>query len=292
MNLTELSIVFLLFFFTILYIYQVTRPLLSQDVKRRVWFYPDSEEYLQNQRLRRIIYLTFLLLIPGLIAYLFRSLVWYQLYLILLAYFLALLALYTIYQNRTIEIYLELYRSIIQALDIFIEQLRVGKAIENCFLKAYYQIEGPLNSYFQTVSQQLELGNSLEQALWQAHQTVPRLKYMEYFNLILIIHAKTRNPLLEDLILLKKQLTTSEAQNRNLNLAVSTNKIAALCTATIPFVTIAIFYLMSPDYILPFLVNPLSPYIIAFATGLLFIGLLLLFRITRPMFTRFDGENI
>ncbi|MFA6301531.1 MAG: hypothetical protein WC627_00160 [Legionella sp.] len=292
MNIFELGLVFCLFFFATLYVYQVTRPLLHPKATKRAWFYPDSQEYIQNKRMRIIIYLTFLLLIPGLIIYLLRNLVWYETYMILLFYLIVILAVHIVYQNRISESYLEIYRSIIQSLDIFIEQLRVGKTIENCFAKTAVQIEGPLNPYFQTISQQLELGNSLEQSLMLARQTVPRLKYMEYFNLLLVIHAQTRNSLIDDLILLKQQLTVREEQERNLNLSVSTNRLAAIMTAVLPFVAMAMFYLMKPDFILPFLQNPLSPFIMFFATCILFTGVLLIFKITRPMFTRFDGEYV
>lgn len=292
MNIFELGLVFFLFFFATLYVYQVTKPLLHPKATKRAWFYPDSPEYIQNKRMRIIVYLTFLLLIPGLIIYLLRNLVWYETYMILLCYLIVVLIAHIIYQNRISESYLEIYRSIIQSLDIFIEQLRVGKTIENCFAKTARQIEGPLNPYFQTISQQLELGNSLEQALMLARQTVPRLKYMEYFNLLLVIHAQTRNSLIDDLILLKQQLIVREEQERNLNLSVSTNRLAAIMTAVLPFIAMAMFYLMKPDFILPFLQNPLSPFIMFFATCILFTGVLLIFKITRPMFTRFDGEYV
>lgn len=241
--------------------------------------------------LRYMYLFVFLVVIPGSIAmFFYDQWVWYGLYMALALYYFIVLLIYLIYQQRKFKVRMAIYDELSKSLDIFIEQFRMGTNIHGAIKEAYHGTNAPLKLWFQSLHQKLAVGHDLRKAILSSRFIVPRLKYLQYFMIVLIIYDKAGVPIVNELNDLKLQLFEHEKMVRRMNVAVSLAKYAALMTAIVPFAACFLIYYVAQDFIMPFLLNPLGPVIVAFASLLVLIGIYIVFKLTQFNLRQIDGR--
>jgi len=251
----------------------------SQQRRHRLW--------------KAIIILVFAVILPlEILLWASQNLVWYQSYALLFAYFYVFLFIFIGYSTMRNRASILLYEQLMHALDIFIEHLELGYSLVTCFDKAQQKTKNPIRKFFHSVFIKLDAGQALDVAMVQASYRIKRLSFIQYFIIAMRIHDKTGAPVVNELRYLKQQLFRYKQDIQKQNIAVSLVKVSSLMTSFLPILVMLILFWVYPDFMMPFLMSPISPIIVALCSMVLLAGVYFIFKMTEIKFYQINGEPL
>jgi tight adherence protein B len=141
------------------------------------------------------------------------------------------------------------------AIELMVRGLRSGLPISETLGIVATEIKGPIGIEFQTVSDKMRLGRTMEASL---QETADRLGTAEFqfFVITLAIQRETGGNLAETLANLADVLRKRAQMKLKIRAMSSESKASAYIVGALPFIVFTLVYLIAPEYIGGFFFEP------------------------------------
>jgi tight adherence protein B len=141
------------------------------------------------------------------------------------------------------------------AIDLMVRGLRSGLPITETLGIVASEIPGPVGIEFRTVADKMKIGVTMEAAL---QETADRLGTPEFqfFVITLAIQRETGGNLAETLSNLSDVLRKRAQMKLKIRAMSSESKASAYIVGSLPFIVFTLVYMISPDYMANFFVDP------------------------------------
>lgn len=134
-----------------------------------------------------------------------------------------------------------------ESLDLIIRGLKSGLPVPESIRVVGQEFDGPVGQEFRIVSDKIKLGQSLEEALWDATNRVA-IQDFKFFVISLAVQRETGGNLAETL----ENLTDILRRRRQMKLKIkamsSEAKASAIILGSLPFIMFGILLLLNRDY--------------------------------------------
>ena len=167
-----------------------------------------------------------------------------------------------------------------EALDLVVRGVRSGLPVSETMKTIAEEIDDPVGSEFQHISDQMSIGVSMDDAMWA---TAKRLQIPE-FNFLVIsmsIQQETGGNLAEILENLSNMVRRREQMRLKVKAMSSEARASAMIIGSLPFIMCAIISFINPDYMSTLFVDPRGWIMIAAGLTSLMIGLFVMAKMVR-----------
>ncbi len=166
------------------------------------------------------------------------------------------------------------------AIDLMVRGLRSGLPVTETIAACGREMTSPVGPEFRRIADLVRLGQTLEQALWD---TAGRLDIQEFkfFVISLSVQKETGGNLAETLANLSEILRSRRQMRLKIKAMSSEARASALILGALPFVMLAIIFLMSPDYISLLFTDQRGHFMLGGGFGLMALGGFVMHRMVR-----------
>lgn len=161
------------------------------------------------------------------------------------------------------------------AIDIIVRGVKSGLPLNECLQIIARESPQPLSGEFQQLSDNIRMGNTIEQALGKFYQRVP-LSEVNFFTIVLNIQSKSGGNLSEALGNLSNIIRQRKMMREKVKAMSSEAKASAMIIGSLPFCVGGMVYFTTPDYIMELFTTPLGHSILAVAAFLMFCGIMVM----------------
>ncbi len=158
------------------------------------------------------------------------------------------------------------------AIDIIVRGVKSGLPLNECLQIIGRESPEPLGGEYRTLSDNLRMGNTVEQALAKFYRRVP-LSEVNFFVIVLNIQSKTGGNLSEALSNLSTIIRSRKMMREKIKALSSEAKASAMIIASLPFAVGLMVYLTTPDYVMELFIKPTGHMILALGAFLMFLGI-------------------
>ncbi len=166
------------------------------------------------------------------------------------------------------------------ALDTIIRGVRSGLPVIECIGTAGQEAAEPLGPHFRTVSERVQLGETLESALWRVARVISRPE-MDFLAVSISIQMETGGSLAEALGNLADLLRKREHMKLKIKAISSEAKASAMIIGALPFAMLALLTFVSPEYVMPLFLDPRGQMMLAAALVSILLGAYVMWRMTK-----------
>ena len=135
------------------------------------------------------------------------------------------------------------------AIDIIVRGVKSGLPLGECLRIIGRESPEPLGKEFRDLASNLQMGNTLEQALNKFYARVP-LSEVNFFVIVLLIQSKAGGNLSEALNNLSGIIRSRKMMREKVKALSSEAKASAMIIGCLPFAVGTMVYLSTPDYIM------------------------------------------
>ena len=153
------------------------------------------------------------------------------------------------------------------AIDIIVRGVRSGLPLTECLRIISKESPSPLGPEFQHLTDNLQMGMTMERALQQFYKRVP-LPEVNFFVIVLTIQAKAGGNLSEALSNLSAVIRSRRMMREKIKALSSEAKASAMIIACLPFAVTMMVYLTTPSYIMELFITS-TGHMILFMAGCL-----------------------
>lgn len=167
-----------------------------------------------------------------------------------------------------------------EALDLIVRGVRSGLPVAETIKTIAEEIEDPVGPEFQRIGDQMRIGVSMDEAMWQ---TAKRLQIAE-FNFLVIsmsIQQETGGNLAEILENLSNMVRRREQMRLKVKAMSSEARASAMIIGSLPFVMCAVISFVNPRYISSLFTDPRGWIMIGIGMTSLLIGLFIMAKMVR-----------
>ena len=166
------------------------------------------------------------------------------------------------------------------AIGLMVRGLKSGLPVTETFQIVGNEVMDPVGSEFRQISDQIRLGNAPETALWDAAKRIgtPELKFLV---VTLSIQRETGGNLAETLENLDNILRRRRQMKTKVKAMSSEARASALIIGALPFVVMAILYVVAPDYISTLFTTTGGHHVLAYAAAMMGIGFGIIYKLIR-----------
>ncbi len=157
------------------------------------------------------------------------------------------------------------------AIDIIVRGVKSGLPLNECLRIIARESPAPLGPEVRQLTDNLQMGNTLDQALRKFHLRVP-LSEVNFFAIVLTIQSKSGGNLSEALGNLSAVIRSRKMMREKIKALSSEAKASALIIGCLPFAVSGMLFVTSPDYINLLFTTPTGHVILAMGAGLMFVG--------------------
>ena len=134
-----------------------------------------------------------------------------------------------------------------EAIDLIVRGVKSGMPVTESLRTVAAEIEDPVGVEFRTVNDQLNLGTSLERALWDIAERLD-IPEFRFFVVSLSVQAETGGNLAETLENLSDILRKRRAAKMKVRALSSEARASALIIGVLPFLMFGILFTINPEY--------------------------------------------
>ncbi|MCI4644552.1 MAG: type II secretion system F family protein [Hyphomonadaceae bacterium] len=163
------------------------------------------------------------------------------------------------------------------AIDIIVRGVKSGLPLNECLQIIARESPQPLGGEFRQLSDNIRMGNTIEQALGKFYRRVP-LSEVNFFVIVLNIQSKSGGNLSEALGNLSSIIRSRKMMREKIKAMSSEAKASAMIIGSLPFAVGTMVYVTTPGYIMELFIKPTGHMILAMATGLMFVGIMVMRR--------------
>ena len=173
-----------------------------------------------------------------------------------------------------------LMKQLPNALDTIIRGIRAGLPVLECIASVGKEFEDPIGAHFRTISERVQLGESLDAALWRLAKVVDRPE-VDFLAISISIQMETGGSLAEALGNLADLLRKRDAMKLKIRAISSEAKASAMIIGALPFVMLGLLTVMSPDYIMPLFTDPRGQIMLLVGLASISAGSFVMWRMTK-----------
>ena len=157
------------------------------------------------------------------------------------------------------------------AIDIIVRGVKSGLPLSECLRIIAKESPEPLGGEFKTLTDNIQMGTTLERALQQFFKRVP-LPEVNFFVIVLTIQSKSGGNLSEALGNLSKVIRERKMMREKIKAMSSEAKASAGIIASLPFAVGFMVFMTTPSYIMELFLNPTGHMILFMGACLMFTG--------------------
>ncbi len=163
------------------------------------------------------------------------------------------------------------------AIDVIVRGVKSGLPLTECLRIIAKESPAPLGEEFETLTDNIAMGTSVERSLQKFYQRVP-LPEVNFFVIVLTIQAKSGGNLSEALGNLSNIIRSRKMMREKIKAMSSEAKASAMIIASLPFAVGGMVYATTPEYISELWLTSTGHMILAGAAGLMFTGIMVMRR--------------
>ncbi len=161
------------------------------------------------------------------------------------------------------------------AVDIIVRGVKSGLPLNECLQIIARESPQPLSDEFRTLSDNLRMGNTIEQALAKFYRRVP-LPEVNFFVIVLIIQSKTGGNLSEALGNLSSIIRARKMMREKVSAMSSEAKASAMIIGSLPFAVGTMVYMTTPSYVMELFLTPTGNLFLAAGGFWMFLGIMVM----------------
>ncbi|TWT10218.1 type II secretion system F family protein [Reyranella sp. CPCC 100927] len=163
------------------------------------------------------------------------------------------------------------------ALDLIVRALRSGIPIQEAVATVGREMQEPIGPLFARVTNEVRLGGSIEDAFWNAANTI-RAPEFNFLIISMSIQRETGGNLGETLANLSKLLRDRRQMKLKIRAFSSEARAGAAIVGALPFVVCGAIFVLSPDYIMPLFTDPRGVMMLIIGVCMMATGLFIMKR--------------
>ncbi|MEM0985363.1 MAG: type II secretion system F family protein [Pseudomonadota bacterium] len=156
-------------------------------------------------------------------------------------------------------------------IDIIVRGVKSGLPLNECLRIIGKESPEPLSSEFRDLSSNIQMGNTLEQALDKFYKRVP-LPEVNFFCIVLLIQSKSGGNLSEALANLSNIIRSRKMMREKIKALSSEAKASAMIIGCLPFAVGGMVYMSTPDYIMELFITSTGHFILGVGACLMITG--------------------
>lgn len=167
-----------------------------------------------------------------------------------------------------------------EGIDLIVRGLRSGLPVIESIMTVAREMPKPVGSEFQTISDSVRFGQTLEDALWDA---VPRIDTPEFkfFVVSIAVQRETGGNLAETLENLSDVLRSRRQMKMKIKAMASEPKASAWILGSLPFIMFGIIFFVNTGYVMTLFTDPRGTTLIGFGLLSQTIGILIMAKMVR-----------
>ena len=163
------------------------------------------------------------------------------------------------------------------ALDLIVRALRSGIPIQEAVATAGREMEEPVGPLFTRVTNEVRLGGSIEDAFWNAADTI-RAPEFNFLIISMSIQRETGGNLGETLANLSKLLRDRRQMKLKIRAFSAEARAGAVIVGALPFFVGGAVLVLSPEYMMPLFTDPRGVMLLAIGGCMIATGLFIMKR--------------
>lgn len=163
------------------------------------------------------------------------------------------------------------------AIDVIVRGVKSGLPLTECLRIIAVESPQPLGGEFKNLTDNIQMGTTLERALQQFYKRVP-IPEVNFFIIVLTIQAKSGGNLSEALGNLSSVIRQRRMMREKIKAMSSEAKASAGIIASLPFAVGFMVYLTTPSYIMELFIKPTGHMILFSGAFLMFMGVMVMRR--------------
>jgi tight adherence protein B len=166
-----------------------------------------------------------------------------------------------------------------RAMELIANSMKAGQSVAQSLSAVTDNAQPPVSDEFSLARREVELGASIDSAL---NNMVRRIgsNDLRLMVMVITIQRSVGGDLPAILVTLADTMRQREEMRAEINAATAQSRATALIITLLPIVAALVLYFVVRDYFRPMLVNPLGWFMLGLAALLLFVGNLLIRRLT------------
>jgi len=166
-----------------------------------------------------------------------------------------------------------------RAMELIANSMKAGQSVAQSLAAVTDNAQPPISDEFSLARREIELGASIDSAL---NNMVKRIgsSDLRLMVMVITIQRSVGGDLPAILVTLADTMRQREEMRAEINAATAQSRATALIITLLPIVAAVLLYFVVRDYFRPMLVNPLGWFMLALAALLLFVGNLIIRRLT------------
>lgn len=166
-----------------------------------------------------------------------------------------------------------------RAMELIANSMKAGQSVAQSLTAVVDNAPAPVSDEFTLARREIELGASVESAL---NSMVRRIgsNDLRLMVMVITIQRSVGGDLPAILVTLADTMRQREEMRAEVNAATAQSRATALIITLLPIAAAFLLYFLVRDYFRPMLVNPLGWFILALAALLLFVGNVIIRRLT------------
>lgn len=166
-----------------------------------------------------------------------------------------------------------------RAMELIANSMKAGQSVAQSLTSVMDNAAPPVSDEFALACREIELGASVESALQNMVRRIGS-NDLRLMVMVITIQRSIGGDLPAILTTLADTMRQREEMRAEINTATAQSRATALIITLLPIVAALLLYFIVRDYFLPMLTNPLGWFLLAVAGTLLFIGNLIIRRLT------------
>lgn len=135
-----------------------------------------------------------------------------------------------------------------EAIDLIVRGLKSGMPIPDSIGTVSREVADPIRSEFRRIEQAMQMGQSLDEALWEANRRLDTPEF-KFFVISLSLQRETGGNLAETLENLSDILRRRRQMRLKIKAMSSEARASAMIIGSLPFIMVLILYVIAPGYI-------------------------------------------
>ena len=166
-----------------------------------------------------------------------------------------------------------------RAMELIANSMKAGQSVAQSLSSVTDNAAPPMSDEFALARREVELGASVESAL---NNMVRRIgsNDLKLMVMVITIQRSVGGDLAAILVTLADTMRQREEMRAEVNAATAQSRATALIITLLPIVAAVLLYFIVQDYFRPMLTNPLGWFMLALAAVLLFVGNVIIRRLT------------
>ena len=167
-----------------------------------------------------------------------------------------------------------------EAIDLIVRGLRSGLPISESIVTVSKEIADPIGTEFRTIDQNIRLGRSIEEALWDTAQRIDTPEF-KFFVISISVQRETGGNLAETLDNLSDILRRRRQMKLKVRALSSEARASAYIIGSLPFAMFGILCLVNYGYVMELFHDPRGLVMVAIGLGSMLIGVLVMAKMVR-----------